>query len=56
VLAGQNKPANTAYGVGICTTQCNFAPFCGDGRIQSQFGEQCEGNDRCALCKFVNVP
>jgi fibro-slime domain-containing protein len=50
----QNQPVNTAYGVGICTSACTFAPFCGDGRIQSQF-EQCEGNDRCAMCKFQIV-
>ena len=51
----QNKPVNNAYGVGICTTACTYAPFCGDARIQSQFGEQCEGNERCLQCKFTII-
>lgn len=50
-----NQAVNTAYGSGTCTTQCTFAPFCGDGRIQSQFGEQCEGNDGCSNCKIIIV-
>jgi fibro-slime domain-containing protein len=45
-----NKPVATAYGSGVCTTACLAAPFCGDGHIQSQFGEQCEGNDLCMNC------
>ena len=26
-----------------CTTMCTTAPYCGDGRIQSAFGETCDG-------------
>ena len=28
---------------------------CGDGRIQSQFGEQCEGNNQCFSCRVTSV-
>jgi fibro-slime domain-containing protein len=45
-----NKPVKTAYGTGVCTTSCLAAPFCGDGRVQSAFGEDCEGNDLCSDC------
>ncbi len=46
----------TAYGSGICTTVCQWAPFCGDGRVQSASGEQCDGNTGCdSRCKW-SVP
>ncbi|HEY4118245.1 MAG TPA: hypothetical protein VGM56_10325, partial [Byssovorax sp.] len=48
-----NQPVATAYGPGICTTACTFAPYCGDDRTQSQFGEQCDGQANCdAMCKI----
>jgi len=46
-----NVPVATAYGVGVCTTACKAAPFCGDGRVQSQFGEECEGDALCSNCQ-----
>jgi hypothetical protein len=48
-------PGNEAnpYGPNKCTTSCLYAPFCGDGRIQSAFGEQCDGGYGCtATCLF----
>ena len=47
----KNVAVATAYGVNVCTTACKSAPFCGDGRVQSQFGEQCEGNNLCSACQ-----
>jgi len=46
-----NVAVKTAYGTGVCTTACLAAPFCGDGRVQSNFGEDCEGNDLCSDCQ-----
>jgi hypothetical protein len=43
----------TAYGPNLCTNLCTIAPYCGDGRIQTQFGEQCDGSPNCtAMCKY----
>jgi fibro-slime domain-containing protein len=42
-----NVPASSAYGPGICTTACSFAGYCGDGRVQSGFGEECDGTPSC---------
>jgi len=42
----------TAYGPGICTDDCSVAPFCGDGIVEPQFGEQCDGPPNCsATCQ-----
>ena len=53
-----NGPNNvspaTAYGPGVCTTACAFAPRCGDGYVQPQFGEQCDGSSNCNQnCKLT---
>ena len=35
---------------------CVLAPFCGDGRVQHMFGEQCDGTANCdANCKLSTV-
>jgi fibro-slime domain-containing protein len=34
------KNADNAYGG--CTTQCTLAPYCGDGKLDEQFGEECD--------------
>ena len=47
-----NVAASTAYGSGVCTRTCKTAPICGDGKVQTAFGEQCEGNDNCMNCLF----
>ena len=39
---GANNAANP-YGTGKCTTACIIGPYCGDGRIQTAFGEKCDG-------------
>jgi fibro-slime domain-containing protein len=52
----KNVAVATAYGVNVCTTACRAAPFCGDGRVQSQFGEECEGNVQCNSSCQSTVP
>ena len=42
-----NVALATAYGAGVCTSACAWAPYCGDSRIQSQFGEKCDGGSAC---------
>ena len=38
---------------GICTTACTAAPYCGDGIVQAQFGEQCDSTPGCsAQCQL----
>jgi hypothetical protein len=32
--------SDTAYGG--CTTKCVYGPYCGDGNVDSSFGEQCD--------------
>ncbi len=47
-------PVGTAYGAGVCTVTCNWAPYCGDGYVQGSFGEQCDGSAGCgANCKWT---
>jgi cysteine-rich repeat protein len=44
------------YGPSKCTTMCTTAPYCGDGRIQSGFGEKCDGGPLCnATCTAVVI-
>jgi fibro-slime domain-containing protein len=43
-----NVPAASAYGPGICTTDCRLAPSCGDGVVEAQFGEQCDDGTNLA--------
>ena len=33
------------YGAGQCTPACMTAPYCGDGIVQPQYGEQCDPKD-----------
>ena len=50
-IRGSLNEANP-YGAGKCTTQCTDAPRCGDGRIQSTFGEECDSTPLCdPMCK-----
>jgi fibro-slime domain-containing protein len=56
--------STTAYGRGSCTNQCTPGPYCGDKRVQSQFGEVCDDGVNSGLpgsctpdCKgFVPLP
>jgi hypothetical protein len=53
-LGAQNEVA--PYGPNKCFTTCVVAPFCGDGRIQTRFGEECDGGVGCgSTCKFIPV-
>ena len=47
-LGAQNVPPATAYGQGVCTTDCTLAPYCGDATVQTQFGEQCDDGTNLA--------
>jgi hypothetical protein len=52
-------PGNEAnpYGPNKCTTACLNGPFCGDGRIQTAFGEECDSTNNCdaTTCKFTII-
>lgn len=38
-----------------CTPTCNFGPYCGDGILQTQFGEECDdgNNDNGDFCSAI---
>ncbi len=40
-----NGPDNKDDSYGGCTTACTVAPFCGDGKVDVQFGEECDNGD-----------
>ncbi len=43
-----NVPAGSnPYGRGVCTDMCLLAPYCGDGIVQMEFGEKCDGGPNC---------
>jgi fibro-slime domain-containing protein len=35
-------PANSDTAYGGCTTQCTPGPYCGDGNVDTDFGEECD--------------
>jgi fibro-slime domain-containing protein len=54
-LGALNEP--TPYGIDKCTTACTASPYCGDGRTQPEFGEECDGGSMCtAMCKLTEIP
>ncbi|MEB2310277.1 MAG: DUF4215 domain-containing protein [Sorangiineae bacterium] len=47
-----NAAPQSAYGPNVCTTVCRFAAYCGDGRVDAAFGEECDGGWNCSVaCK-----
>ncbi|MDP9001079.1 MAG: DUF4215 domain-containing protein [Myxococcota bacterium] len=44
----KNVSRASAYGQGVCTTDCRLAPYCGDTTVQAQFGEQCDNGTNLA--------
>jgi fibro-slime domain-containing protein len=49
-----NVSSATAYGNGVCTTSCAVAPRCGDRRVDSGFGEACDGSVGCTgSCNLI---
>jgi fibro-slime domain-containing protein len=53
--AGPANQAN-AYGKGKCSATCTIAPYCGDGKVQKEFGETCDGGAGCnEMCKGRSV-
>jgi hypothetical protein len=41
------------YGANKCTKSCTAAPRCGDSRVDSAFGEECDGVSGCdSNCKW----
>ena len=54
-LGGANE--GNPYGMGKCSTLCTPAPYCGDGRIQTTFGEACDSTVGCSgVCQIIVVP
>ena len=50
----QNQP--NPYGPGKCTKTCAIAPYCGDGRIQTAFGEICDSTPGCdSMCQMLII-
>jgi len=48
VLNNQNN-----YGPVSAPTPARRPPYCGDGIVESSFGEQCDGGNQCnAMCKM----
>jgi fibro-slime domain-containing protein len=37
-----NGPDNSDSAYGGCTTECTMGPFCGDGKVDAAFGEECD--------------
>jgi cysteine-rich repeat protein len=52
----KNVALVSAYGRGVCTSVCTNAPYCGDGRVQSSFGEDCDGSATCSSTCTSSVP
>jgi hypothetical protein len=51
--------ANNTGAYGGCNADCTLAPYCGDGIVEKQFGEQCEppSTPICsATCKTIIPP
>ncbi|MEY4549405.1 MAG: hypothetical protein RL685_5600 [Pseudomonadota bacterium] len=42
-----NVAPSSAYGNNVCTSRCARAPRCGDGRVDTTFGEACDGGPGC---------
>jgi fibro-slime domain-containing protein len=42
-----NVAPSSAYGNNVCTNRCARAPRCGDGRVDTTFGEACDGGPGC---------
>jgi cysteine-rich repeat protein len=57
-VLGETGQYSTSIAGRQCNTQCNFGPYCGDGILQTQFGEECddgnnENGDFCsAVCRI----
>jgi fibro-slime domain-containing protein len=49
-----NSPSATAYGKGLCTTDCRLAPYCGDATVEAQLGEQCDDGTNLATYGGTN--
>jgi len=51
-----NQNQSDPYGPGKCTKTCATAPYCGDGRIQTAFGEACDGSPGCdSMCQMLII-
>jgi fibro-slime domain-containing protein len=50
-----NVSVASAYGNGVCSTSCAIAPRCGDHRVDSSFGEACDGSPGCtSSCNLIH--
>jgi fibro-slime domain-containing protein len=55
-LGAKNMLLVSAYGKNVCTNVCTQAPYCGDGRVQASFGEDCDGSIDCTLACASSIP
>jgi fibro-slime domain-containing protein len=40
------------YGRGKCSTMCTVGPYCGDGKVETARGEECDGGGNCdSMCR-----
>jgi fibro-slime domain-containing protein len=50
-----NVPVAESYGGAGCTVACALAPRCGDGRVDLEFGESCDGGPNCTgSCNVIH--
>jgi hypothetical protein len=50
----RNLAVADAYGSDACTIACSLAPRCGDGRVDLEFGESCDGGAACSgACNVI---
>jgi fibro-slime domain-containing protein len=48
-----NVEVRASYGSTACTVSCGRAPRCGDGRVDVEFGESCDGGPGCTGCNIL---
>jgi fibro-slime domain-containing protein len=51
-----NGAANSDTAYAGCTKQCKFGPRCGDGIVQSQFGEECDDGKNTTTAYYTGTP
>lgn len=50
VTLNSNKNKYALNKVNSCASDCqNYGPYCGDGTVQLEFGEECDGNQSCSV-------
>ncbi len=54
-VPGETGVYSTTIAGRQCSTICNFGPYCGDGILQTQYGEECDdgNNDNLDFCSAI---